>query len=51
MNVTFTNWLTGQPSGKATENCAELYAHANYQWNDIKCDRTDRGRPLCQILV
>ena len=45
--LTFTNWKSG--GDDRNENCGEIYKHGI--WNDILCDRSDRDKPLCQILI
>ena len=45
--LTFTNWKSG--GNDKNENRGEIYKHGI--WNDILCDRSDRDKPLCQILI
>ncbi|CAJ0967139.1 unnamed protein product [Ranitomeya imitator] len=35
--VVFTNWRKGEPSGKGTEGCTEMYTDG--QWNDKACNQ------------
>ena len=33
----YTNWNPGEPNDSGNEDCAEMAAWTNWQWNDIQC--------------
>lgn len=36
-NLTYSDWAHDEPNGNISENCAQLGAHENLQWNDADC--------------
>ncbi|CAG9839349.1 unnamed protein product [Diabrotica balteata] len=41
LDMTYTNWYPGEPSGKSssnvTENCMEIREWGGFTWNDLNC--------------
>ena len=51
MNVSFTYWNLGEPTG-GTENCLFLNTGIeDPKWHDYSCDDDQYIKPLCQITI